>query len=70
MPSDERANDLVHWQTTLVTRDAASLAQGLRAARAPLVSSGVVALPGGELGLKKGLLVRDPDGHVMEVVER
>ena len=26
MPSDVRANDLMHWQTTLVTHDIASVA--------------------------------------------
>jgi len=36
----------------------------------PLVSSGVVSLPDTTLGFRKGMLVRDPDGHVMQLVEK
>jgi len=68
MPSDERANDVAHWQTRLVGRDG-DAAGSLGKARAPLVSPGAVALPGRELGFAKGFLVRDPDGHVLEIVE-
>src|SRR5207253_6117757 len=68
MPSDERANDVAHWQTRLVSRDG-DAAGSLGKARARLVSPGAVALPGRELGFTKGFLVRDPDAHVMEIVE-
>ena len=68
MPSDEHANDVAHWQTRLLSRDG-DAAASLGKARAPLVSPGAVALPGRELGFSNGLMVRDPDGHVMEVVE-
>src|SRR5205823_3368792 len=68
MPSDEHANDVAHWQTRLLSRDG-DAATSLGKARAPLVSPGAVALPGRELGFSNGLMVRDPDGHVMEVVE-
>jgi catechol 2,3-dioxygenase-like lactoylglutathione lyase family enzyme len=65
-PPDLRSNDLVHWQTTL-------LAGGLDAAvsrlRAFFVSPGAVALPEASLGFRRGLLVRDPDGHAMRLVE-
>jgi len=70
MPADTRANDLVHWQTTLVTANAAAAEQGLRAGKFSFVSSGLVALPDGKLGFKKGFQVRDPDGHVLQLVER
>ena len=70
IPADERANDLVHWQTELVTADTAAAAQRVRAAKVPFVSSGVVALPAATLGFKEGLTVRDPDGHVMQLIER
>ena len=69
-PPDARANDLVHWQTRLVTRSVESAYGTLRAARATFVSSGPVTLTDGSLGFRSGLLVRDPDGHAMEVVER
>jgi hypothetical protein len=69
-PADARANDLVHWQTTLVTPDLASAARALRASGAAFLSPEPVAVPGRRLGFRAGLLVRDPDGHVMEVVEQ
>jgi len=39
-------------------------------ARAPHISPGIVTLPDERLGFGRGILVRDPDGHVMEVVKR
>ncbi len=68
-PADARPNDLIHWQTSLKTRDAAAAASALRSARAAMVSSGVVTMPDRSLGFSKGLIVRDPDGHAMEVIE-
>src|SRR5262249_30664119 len=67
-PADARANDLVHWQTTLVARDLEATVQQVRAGPFPLVSQGVVTLAAGQLGFTKGILVRDPDGHVMQLV--
>jgi catechol 2,3-dioxygenase-like lactoylglutathione lyase family enzyme len=68
-PADERANDLVHRQTRLVIAAAAAGARVLREGKALFVSSGVVAMPDGSLGFRRGFLVRDPDGHVMELTE-
>jgi catechol 2,3-dioxygenase-like lactoylglutathione lyase family enzyme len=70
MPTDVRANDLMHWQTTLVTRGIARTAHRLLAGKFSLVSPDVVALVEGQLGFTAGLLVRDPDGHAMQVIER
>ena len=70
VPSDEKANDLTHWQTKLVTTDASAMAGRLRSGRFSLVSSGVIQMPDSSLGYAKGFLVRDPDGHVMQLVER
>jgi catechol 2,3-dioxygenase-like lactoylglutathione lyase family enzyme len=60
-PADERANDLVHWQTRLIARDGAALES--------VGPSRPVAIPGRELGFARGVIVRDPDGHTLEVVE-
>ena len=68
IPPDERANDVVHWQTRLVSRDG-DAAGSLGKARAPFVCPGPVALRGRELGFTHGFLVRDPDGHVLQIVE-
>jgi catechol 2,3-dioxygenase-like lactoylglutathione lyase family enzyme len=69
-PADERANDLVHWQTTILVPDAASAAAVLRRGSFRLVSPGAVSLPDTTLGFRRGLRVRDPDGHVVQLVER
>ncbi|OLP16359.1 glyoxalase [Leptolyngbya sp. 'hensonii'] len=69
-PADARANDLFHWQTTLVVNNLDLIAQGLRQQRYSFISSGVVTLPGTALGFRKGLLVRDPDGHPIRLIEK
>jgi catechol 2,3-dioxygenase-like lactoylglutathione lyase family enzyme len=69
-PSDELASDVVHRQTVVLTRAAESLAQQLRAKSVNFVSSRVVANQTGQLGFNKAFLVRDPDGHVVEIEEK
>jgi catechol 2,3-dioxygenase-like lactoylglutathione lyase family enzyme len=69
-PSDLKANDLAHWHTTLRTPSADGASAKLRVAKSKLVSPGVVELPDKALGFKKGLLVRDPDGHGLQLFER
>jgi catechol 2,3-dioxygenase-like lactoylglutathione lyase family enzyme len=65
-PLDARANDLVHWETRLAVDSIAgldALEPRLRAAEAALLSPGVVDLEAGG----RGLLLRDPDGHALEL---
>ena len=69
-PADVHANDLVHWQTTVVTNDVDALAQKLRQAHAGFVSSDVVAMPKDKAGFSKGALVSDPDGHDVLLIQR
>jgi catechol 2,3-dioxygenase-like lactoylglutathione lyase family enzyme len=69
-PADERANDLVHWHTTVLVPDARAAATALRSGRFRLISPGAVSLPNTALGFERGLRVRDPDGHVVQLVER
>jgi catechol 2,3-dioxygenase-like lactoylglutathione lyase family enzyme len=71
-PVDSRANDLIHWQTTLILNNTEALTQRVRAVdNYKFVSpAATVAIPESKLGFKKGFLVRDPDGHVMQVMER
>ncbi len=65
-PHDIRANDLAHWHTTIESRGITAL---LRAQHGGwLVSPDVLAArPGGFAG---GLLMRDPDGHGVRLIER
>src|SRR5262249_19599405 len=69
IPTDEGANDLTHWQTRLITGNVAAAAQQARAGAFAFVSPGVVTLPEATLGFTKGFLLRDPDGHVMQLTE-
>jgi catechol 2,3-dioxygenase-like lactoylglutathione lyase family enzyme len=68
-PADERPNDLVHWQTTVLVPDAAAAAAIVRRGKFRLLSPRPVELPDSTLGFKRGILVRDPDGHVVQLVE-
>src|SRR6201987_1808274 len=70
LPADERANDVVHRQTVLLTHDADAAARQLHASRVSFVSSGVVVNRKAQLGFSKAFMVRDPDGHVMAIAER
>ena len=69
-PADSRANDIIHWQTRLAASDMDSAAQRLRAASTIFVSHGVVATQDGKLGFRRGLLLRDPDGHAILLQEK
>jgi len=66
-PVDEHSNDLVHRETILMTPDADAAASQLVAARVTFVSSGVVANHMRMLDFSKAFLVRDPDGHAIEI---
>lgn len=68
-PADAKANDLIHWQTRFRTPDAAAAAESLREFRPAFESAGVVTMPDARAGYRKVVLVRDPDGHAVQVVE-
>jgi catechol 2,3-dioxygenase-like lactoylglutathione lyase family enzyme len=66
---DARPNDLIHWQTILVTPDVDALARELRAGHRDFVSSDVAVVPKDKLGFNKGLLIQDPDGHALLLIQ-
>jgi len=68
-PPEEKANDLVHWQTRLAGGPVDSIAERLRQARAAFVSTAVTSLPPEISRHRKCVIVRDPDGHAVEIVE-
>jgi len=71
MPIDVKPNDLVHWQTVMTTDDAEALANRLRAGRQRFISSGVIDLThNGGPENAKSFLVRDPDGHAVQLLEK
>jgi catechol 2,3-dioxygenase-like lactoylglutathione lyase family enzyme len=67
-PETIRANDLVHWQTSLVVEDIDAAIARLTASDFKFVSNGTAASLNGELGFRKSSLVRDPDNHVMQLI--
>jgi len=69
-PADAKANDLIHWQTSLVVSNATNVEDSLRAEHSRFVSPGSVVLNDSRFGFARGLLVRDPDGHVMALIEK
>jgi len=70
MPADEHANDLVHHQTRLITDDIETVSKALQEKHYQLVSSGMALLPKAETGFHVALVVRDPDGHPMELAKK
>jgi catechol 2,3-dioxygenase-like lactoylglutathione lyase family enzyme len=70
IPSDLRANDLAHWQTELRAGDGSAASRALGRGGVDLISPAAVGLPERTLGFGSGLLARDPDGHVVELIER
>jgi len=69
-PPDTRANDLWHWQTAITVRGANAAAEKLKAARTRFVSPGVTTIGERALGINKAFLVRDPDAHALQLIEK
>lgn len=67
-PADARANDLIHWTTTLHMGASADVPAALRQSRARLVSSGDVGAEGVGVATGRALQTRDPDGHALQFV--
>jgi catechol 2,3-dioxygenase-like lactoylglutathione lyase family enzyme len=68
-PPDARPNDLLHWQTRFLGISVDQAAQSLRKFRSVFLSTGVIAPPDGKGEFRKSILVRDPDGHAVQIVE-
>jgi catechol 2,3-dioxygenase-like lactoylglutathione lyase family enzyme len=69
-PPEERSNDLIHWQTRFSGMSADQAVQILRRSRSTFISTGVVELPDAKAGFRKSVIVRDPDGHAVQIVEQ
>lgn len=67
---DLRANDVAHWQTTLIADTPARVNDLLRQRVFSLVSPNVIALPTPDLGVREAVLLRDIDGHGLVVGAR
>jgi len=69
-PLDSRANDLWHWQTAMGVGSAEIAAERIKSTRTRIVSPRVTALPDKGLGFSNGFLLRDPDGHAVQLREK
>jgi catechol 2,3-dioxygenase-like lactoylglutathione lyase family enzyme len=58
-PADERPNDLVHWQTTVLVPDLVATVRTVRQGGFRMIS----------LGVGNRVVVRDPDGHAILLEE-
>ncbi len=67
IPADERANDVVYRETILIALDVEAAAQNFSANKTRFVSSGLVVNPIQQSGTRKAFIVRDPDGHAIEI---
>lgn len=67
-PLDQSAADLAHWQTTIAGRAPEALLDAQHGGG--LVSPDVVDLDASALGFRRGLMLRDPDGHAVRAVTR
>jgi len=69
-PLDEHANDVIHRQTVVVTKSADRAARDLLSAKVNFVSSAMIANQTNELGYKTAFIVKDPDGHAVEIEQK
>ena len=69
-PKDTRANDLWHWQTTLLTANTIQTTQKLGRGVARMISAGVAQISDKNFAFTKGVLARDPDGHDLQFIEK
>jgi catechol 2,3-dioxygenase-like lactoylglutathione lyase family enzyme len=68
-PADSKADDIWHWQITLFVDSADMFFKNLKAANAEFISKELVMLKDEMNNRFKTFLVRDPDGHALQIVE-
>jgi catechol 2,3-dioxygenase-like lactoylglutathione lyase family enzyme len=69
-PARSRANDLWHWETTVVVEDIDAGLMALEASDVAWVSDGVVGFSDRAHGFTRAAVLRDPDGHAIRLVAR
>ena len=62
--------DLRVFGGSALTDDIEATVTALQAKRYPLLSPGIVTLPKAETGFHWAVIVRDPDGHAMELAKQ
>jgi catechol 2,3-dioxygenase-like lactoylglutathione lyase family enzyme len=69
-PLMEKANDLLHWQTKFLGTSIVEASQDLQKVRSDFVSTGVVELTAAKSEFRKSIVVRDPDGHAVQISQQ
>jgi catechol 2,3-dioxygenase-like lactoylglutathione lyase family enzyme len=69
-PPDLHANDVSHWQTTLVAAAPERINTLLAERLFSLVSPNVIEFATADLAFRKAVVVRDPDGHGLRIAAR
>ena len=65
-PADSKADDIWHWQTTLLVDNAEELYSQLKASGYHFISTHLIKLENGT----GGFIIRDGDGHAMLIKQR
>jgi catechol 2,3-dioxygenase-like lactoylglutathione lyase family enzyme len=68
-PAGSRTDDIWHWQTLLLTRDAEALYRKLRSLSYLFISKNIVREEQDGVTLLS-FIIRDPDGHAIRITER
>jgi catechol 2,3-dioxygenase-like lactoylglutathione lyase family enzyme len=66
---DAQSNDVLAWQTMITTSDIERAITTLKSERTTWISAGAINTPGGESGGRAAMLIRDPDGHIVRLIE-
>lgn len=69
-PPEEKANDLIHWQTRFLGTSVDEAARDLGKSRSRFVSTGVVEFDAPGAAFRESIVVRDPDGHAVQLVQK
>jgi len=71
MPADTKSNDLWCWQTKIVATDALDIVHRLGSAQFPLTAAEVSSVTRSSgVEFERQFLIRDPDGHIIRLVDR
>ena len=69
-PADSRADDLWHWEITVLVSDLERAARAVEAHGGRRISERIAEFSNPDLGYRRALLVSDPDGHALRLVQR
>jgi catechol 2,3-dioxygenase-like lactoylglutathione lyase family enzyme len=68
-PASSHVNDLWHWHTTLLVSQLDDVYRIIQQKKYSMISPGIVPISYPGIPARRGLLVRDPDGHVLLLCE-